>query len=196
MKKLIISALACMLGKAAFAQDSTLSDFNLQRQKTNQAGLLVLGSWAAANIAWGSIAYSHTNGREKYFNQMNVFWNIVNLGLVSAGYFTAKNEAELTYAQSLKKQGKTEKLFLLNAGLDVAYIAGGFYVKESAKNTVEHHDKYTGYGQSIVLQGGALLVFDAVMYAINHKHGQRLYKMADKVQLTATGNGVGVVVKL
>lgn len=196
MKTFVLSALAFLGSKAVSAQTTTLSDLNNQRQKTNEAGLMVLGSWSAANIIYGSVAISRSSSSAKYFHQMNVFWNIVNLGIASAGYFTAKNKAGLTYAESLQAQNKVEKIFLLNAGLDVAYIAGGMYLKERAKTSLNNRDRYKGYGESIILQGAALLLFDAIMYGIHNRQGSQLYKLADKVQLASTENGASIVVNL
>ncbi len=79
----------------------------------------------------------------------------------------------------------------MNSGLDVAYIAGGLYLHEKAKSSSQNHDKYKGYGQSIMVQGGALLVFDAVMYAMHIQHGKAMYKLIEKIQ--PAENGLGVV---
>ncbi len=92
MKKPVLSLLAVLLCKAAFTQMKSLAEINNQRLKTNKTGLLVLGSWAAANIVYGGIAAGQTNGTAHYFHKMNTVWNAVNLGLASFGYLTAKKE--------------------------------------------------------------------------------------------------------
>lgn len=196
MKKIILAAGSFLLCKMVFSQQQNLSDFNLQRKKISKNGMLVLGSWAAANVVYGSIASSQSSGSTKYFHQMNAIWNGVTLGLVAVGHFTAKNEGSLSLAGSLKQQAAVEKLFLLNAGLDVAYIAGGLYMRERSKNSTSKPERLKGYGESIVLQGSVLLLFDAFMYAIHNGHGTKLYKIAEKVDVAATANGVGVVVSL
>ena len=196
MKKLLALIFIVSLSQQAYCQQKILDDFNYKKEKINKNGFIVLASWSAANIIYGSIAASQTTGSTKYFNRMNAIWNGVTFSLAAFSYFTLKKEAGLSYEQSLKRQAILEKIFLFNAGLDVAYIAGGFYIKERSKNTTKNPERLKGFGESIALQGGALLLFDAVMYSLHNCHGKQLYNMAGKVQLASTENGIGLVMKL
>ncbi len=197
MKKKIIFALSTQIfSSMLFAQQLQLINFNKEREKITKTGIKVLAGYSVANIIYGSIAASQTTGSNKYFHEMNAIWNGITLGITGIGFLTAKKEGTLSYGESLKKQQHIEKLFLFNAGLDVAYIAGGAYLKERAKTTIKNPLRLKGYGESIMLQGGVLLLFDGVMYAIHNRHGKALAKMGEKVQLGASGNGIGFIVKL
>lgn len=156
--------------------------------------MTVLGSWGAANIAYGAIARGNANGSDKYFHEMNMIWGGINLGLSALGYIGSRKREILNTAGTLQKQMGLEKTFLFNAGLDVAYIAGGFYLSEKAKNDLSKRDRYKGYGNSIVLQGAALMLYDGVMYFIHNQHGKQLFGNKFKWQVAATGNGIGLVV--
>jgi len=160
--------------------------------------MIVLGGWSAANLIYSGIATGQTSGTTKYFHQMNVMWGGINLGLGVLGYLGLKNKDGLGLVQTLKQQSGIEKTYIFNAGLDVAYIASGFYLKERSKSRfkVENQQKLKGYGESIILQGSALLLLDAVMFTVHNSHGKKLYKMIDKVQVGATGNGISLLVKL
>ena len=196
MKKQIAIACICILSVTAFAQQTNLTAFNKERERINRTGIKVLAGYSAANIIYGSIAAGQATGSNKYFHEMNAIWNGITLGITGIGFFTAKKEGVLSYTESLKKQHNVEKLFLFNAGLDVAYIAGGAYLKERSKTTTKNPLRLKGYGESVMLQGGVLLLFDGVMYAIHNRHGKSLQKMGEKIQLTTSGNGIGLVVKL
>ncbi len=196
MKKLIATVCICILSVTGFAQPTNLTGFNKERKRLSITGIKVLAGYSAANIIYGSIASSQTTGSIKYFHEMNAIWNGITLGITGIGFLTAKKEGTLTYSASLTKQQKIEKLFLFNAGLDVAYIAGGAYLKERAKTTTKNPLRLKGYGESVMLQGGALLLFDGIMYAIHNRHGKALAKMGEKLQLAVTGNGIGLLVKL
>ena len=195
-KKIIVSLVSICFVSVLFAQQNGLNNFNKEREHISKKGLTVLASYAVVNIIYGSIAASKGNGTNKYFNEMNAIWNGITLGIAGLGYLTAKKEGILSYNESLKKQQNIEKLFLFNAGLDVAYIAAGALTKERANTATKNPARLKGYGESIMLQGGVLLLFDAVMYAIHNKHGKSLYKMGDNIKLAATQNGVGVLIKL
>ncbi len=196
IKKTLLSLASLYLTSALFAQQNVLNNLNKERENISKKGLTILSSYAAANIIFGTIASSKADGSNKYYHQMNAIWNGVTLGIVGIGFLTAKKEGVLSYNESLKKQQNIEKLFLFNAGLDLAYIAGGAYMKERAKTTNKNPFRLKGYGESVMLQGSVLLLFDGIMYAIHNKHGKALYKLADNIKLAATENGVGVVVKL
>ncbi len=158
--------------------------------------MLVLGSWSAANLIYSGASAGPAEGSNKYFHQMNMIWGGINITLATIGYLSAKNKDGLGFAKSLQKQSSLEKTFLFNAGLDIAYVAGGFYLKEKAYNDFKNKDRYKGYGKSIVLQGSALFLFDGILYLVHQRHGKKLNKLFEKIQLSTTANGIGCVVKL
>ena len=196
MKQYLVSVVVILISVNVFSQQTNFDRFNKERQKISQTGIKILATYSAANIIYGSIASSQTTGSNKYFHEMNAIWNGITLGITGIGFLTAKKEGTLSYGESLKKQQHIEKLFLFNAGLDVAYIAGGAYLKERAKTTIKNPLRLKGYGESIMLQGGVLLLFDGIMYTIHNRHGILLNKMGENIKLASTPNGIGFIVKL
>lgn len=165
------------------------------RGRLQQNNRWVLGAWAAANVVQGSISAGNAQGSDRYFHQMNAYWNTVNLAIAGIGLWTAKKQlaGEHTLARNLRQQGRTEKLLLLNTGLDAAYIMTGLYLHE--RGTRLSSDQSTGYGSSLVLQGSFLLVFDLVQYFENRRIGQALEKSMRNWQLGPTAYGLGLVWK-
>ena len=194
MKKLIIIAFICFTAPV-FAQQE-MQQVNNQRNEINLTGMKVLGGWALANMAIGSVAYFKTSGKGKYFHQMNVFWNIANLGLATAGYFGAKADLnqQLSLAKSIQDQHKIEKILLLNGALDIGYMATGLYLKERGLN--KSSDRLKGYGNSLILQGAFLLIFDSGMYAIHQNNGKGLDKILEKVNANFDGQQLHFKYKL
>jgi hypothetical protein len=66
-------------------------------------------------------------------------------------------------------QTDLDKVLLFNAGLDLAYIAGGFWLVERSKNADKRPERLKGYGQSVILQGAFLFAFDIAFYALHQK---------------------------
>jgi hypothetical protein len=196
MKKLLLFLLCFFLMNLAFSQVN-LPEFNKERLNTNQKAMLVLGAWAAGNMLAGGILSGRATGPDKYFHRMNALWNVVNLGLAGVGYFAAWNSDPGSFGlgASFREQAAAEKIFLVNAALDIAYIAGGAYLIERSKNVLKRADMLKGFGRSIILQGAFLFIFDGVLFGIHHHHGKSLYRQADKVQITATGNSLGLIIK-
>ena len=194
MKKLLVFLLINFSPQVK-AQD-TLSHFNQKRNEINQTGMKVLGGWAIANIAVGSIGFYKTKGAARYFNQMNIFWNIVNLGIATAGFYGAKtaSEKQSDLKQSLAIQRKTERILLINAGLDLAYIAGGVYLNR--RGISKNSDRLHGYGNAVILQGAFLFLFDSAMFGIQHKHQNSGKSLFSNLEPDFNGRQFGVVYKI
>ncbi len=187
----VILILAC---SGAFAQDS-LKNFNSSRNHITTTGMEVLGSWAIANIGIGAAGWANSEGggSNKYFYQMDVLWNTVNLGAAILGFMGAqknKNQ-QLSPAESLRAQQKIEQTFLINGGLDFVYIGTGFYLRHRGNSI--NSDELRGYGSSIILQGAFLLLFDGTMYSTQRHNGSKLRRFLEKNPVTFDGRRVGVI---
>lgn len=202
MKYSIISILTIIIFlelSSTFAQgitDNQIQNFQQERNDINQNAMLVLGSWAAANILVGAYGNFKASGEAKYFQQFNAMWNVVNLGIVAFGYFNAVNSdpALMTNVEIIKDFNSLQSFLLLNAGLDVAYIATGFYLKERSKNS-SSSERLRGYGNSLLLQGGFLLAFDVALYFI-HQSNAALNLYPHLESLLVGGIGIGINLKL
>ena len=182
-----------LLCQNVFGQDA---NFQKEFNSINENLMLSLGSYAVVNFAISGAAYfSSEDEYSKRFHEMNVMWNTVNIGLAIPGYIKARRGGgPVTMAELVKAQKKTETIFLVNDVLDIGYIAAGILMREVALNQLDQEDLYRGYGNSLILQGSFLLVFDAVAYYIHHSHGKDL--ALEKVSLSASGGGIGLRVAL
>ena len=186
-----------MMAVSAYSQsDMLMQSFEQERQDINNTGMLVLGSWAAANILVGTYGNFKATGEAKYFHQFNAMWNVVNFGIAAFGYFNAVNSdpASMTNVEIIKDFNSLQNFLLLNSGLDAAYIAIGFYLKERSKNS-SSSERLRGYGNSLLLQGGFLLAFDVALYFIHQSNADiNLYPNLES--LLAGGVGIGINLKL
>lgn len=168
-------------------------EFNQTRLDYNKKGMLILGLWAAGNMAVGGVMAGRTSGEIKGFHQMNMYWNSVNLAIAGFGYYQATKETPGSeFWATMDAQQGIEKILLVNAALDVAYMAGGMFLLERGKRLDK--DQFKGFGKSIVLQGAFLMGFDVVMYLFHNQNGQNLPKIFNKLELTQ--NGLGLVFPL
>lgn len=192
-KLLFILILFCIFSVDALAQQS-LGEFNEQRLQVNKVGMIVLGSWAIGNMGVNGALLSDPSSNEQgHFYRMNIFWNVVNLGLAIPGlrYSIITDPSTLSLAETANEYHQMSKILLLNAGLDVAYITGGFLMKEMAKTREKKRDILNGYGRSLILQGGFLLAFDIVMFTVLQSQNKALTNFLEHVQVNT--NSVGLV---
>lgn len=179
MKRSLTTLSLCLLPVLCMAQ-ANLTEITQSQYAINRTGMTVLGSWAIANIGIGFFRMQQTSGEAYHFNQMNAMWNTVNVGLAAVGFFTA---GQILDNQSLSAvlgfQNRFEKILLVNAALDVGYMITGLYLKERSKNSVKNTERFAGFGKSLILQGGFLLVFDTVMYLVHHTNNDALMKAVD-----------------
>ncbi len=140
--------------------------------KISNSGMMVLGSWALANIAVGAYGWNRYSGSQQYFHQMNLFWNTVNLAIAGIALHSNLTTDYSGWAADkiLGRQMKTQRLFLINAGLDVAYMGAGILLKQIADRYPKNESRLIGYGNSVILQGAFLFVFDLVLYGIQRSH--------------------------
>jgi hypothetical protein len=164
--------------------------FNQKRIDYNKKGMVILGSWALGNIALGGIMAGRTSGETKALHQMSLYWNTVNLAIAGFGYYSALNEVPSTdFWETIGSQHSIEKILLVNAALDLAYMAGGIYVRERGRRLEK--DQLKGFGKSVILQGAFLMVFDGIKYGFHNNHGKELPKIINHLGLT--GDGVGLI---
>jgi hypothetical protein len=165
-----------------------LQNFNKERTQIDKGLMIGLGSWATSNFIVSGIGWATVPKSEAYyFHQMNVLWNTVNLALAIPGYFKAKNDNRaLTLNETKKIQRKTQNIFLLNTGLDVVYISSGFLLRNSAQSNLSQKDRFNGFGNALILQGGFLFIFDLTAYAIHKCHAN---KSLNKLELSPNGFG-------
>ena len=121
-------------------------------ERTLSAGMGTLNGWALANITTGTLlALQEDDPQQAAFHQMNAGWNTVNLALATTS---------LLRDRPVEPQ-KLARVFWINAGLDVGYMAGGLLLRQ--RGLSQERPELVGWGDAILLQGGFLLVFDGVM---------------------------------
>ncbi|MEX0983362.1 MAG: hypothetical protein WD577_03600 [Bacteroidales bacterium] len=169
MKKSILILLFVAVPFILHAQGNYRQFFS-RSMTVNNAGMAVLGGWAVANLATGAVGWSKTTGSSMYFHQMNFFWNTVNLGIAGFALYSAAQMEPLrmSYQELMDEHNRYEKLYLINAGLDVLYVGTGFLLRHLSANNTKRADLMLGYGNSVILQGGFLFLFDGVMYLLQH----------------------------
>ncbi|AII52344.1 DUF6992 family protein [Hymenobacter sp. APR13] len=156
---------------------SSLDALNHARELLAERGMGVLGAWALLNLLVSGYRVMHSDPRAeaRYFHLMNVGWAFVNTGIAVWGLLHANpnHVAGLPLADSLAAQFTMERILLFNAGLDVAYVVCGSWLRARAATTVPP-EKLLGYGRSLWLQGGFLLLFDVGFYLLYHRYADEL----------------------
>lgn len=168
---LSISAFLLAFSGGLQAQDG-YAGYYPKSLKINTYGMAVLGGWALTNISVGAYGWSTYSGQRAYFHQMNLFWNVVNLSIAGVALYSnlSTEYSMFSDGELLDKQLKNQRLFLINGGLDVLYVGTGFLLKYLAPKYPKNEDRLLGYGNSVILQGAFLFVFDLVMYGLQRSH--------------------------
>lgn len=168
-----------------------LDELYEQQLSLNRKGMTVLGGWAVGNMVWGGVMTTQTEGVHRYFHQGNLAWNGVNLLLAGIGYVTARRPPnDASFGGLIQSHEDNKRSLLLNAGLDLAYVTGGFWMLDVADRQ-GNPDAFTGWGTSLVLQGMFLFTFDIAFFLVQNRWGKRhLHPILDRIELT--GNGVRI----
>lgn len=166
-KQFFFTIILLLISGYVFAQDDYIRFYNQSIMNSN-TGMFILGGWALGNIALGAYGWAQYTGQQKYFNQMNLFWNTVNLTIAGiALYNNYHTDISLLNAeQIMSKHLQTEKILLVNSFLDAGYIGTGFLLRHFSGRSEKRSNLLKGYGNSLLLQGGFLLIFDVCLYGI------------------------------
>ena len=153
--------LTLIMGSVVFANEpervedtteETQSGLQVTPKQSRDRGLWTLNTWAITNIATGiPLSFTVEDPRQAAFYQMNAGWNAINLGLAT---MALRKDAPVDAE-------KWSRIFWVNAGLDVGYVATGLYMAHRGRETA--NPQLEGWGNSIAMQGGFLVGFDAVM---------------------------------
>jgi uncharacterized membrane protein YwaF len=182
MKKFWCLLSLLLFGFTANAQDVTLQAFNQQQAETLKAGMLVLGGWAILNIIVGSFKLTKSTRSRRFYFQMNVYWNIVNLMIAGVALYSiiSKDPVTQSLLQSLKLHIWYKKVLYLNVGLDVAYVVLGAYLKERSRMSPKT-EQLQGWGEAVVLQGMFLFLLDLVLVVLLEFHAEELFSLLPQV---------------
>jgi hypothetical protein len=145
----------------------------MHREQVLGRALAVLAAWVLLNLIGSGSRLARADRRREdyYFHGMNVLWNLVNATLAVWGILRLhfSPPAGLNAAELLSSQHFYETLFAVNAGLDVLYLLAGSYLRTRAQWPGQARpERLLGYGRSLWVQGGFLLLFDAGMWALLH----------------------------
>ncbi|HMN88487.1 MAG TPA: hypothetical protein PKD70_03225 [Saprospiraceae bacterium] len=148
-------------------QAGDLLQFNQIRLEIIHTHALILSVWAIANILIGAYYTVHLEvGERQAFHHMNAAWNLINLGIAWLMLYQVNtaDPAQYGWLLSVSKHYQTQKLMLLNIGLDVSYTLAGLLLHEHSRHHPVHSALLCGFGRSLMLQGGFLLVLDICFY--------------------------------
>lgn len=174
------------------AQDTLfIKKMGHQQHRLNKQGMVVLTSWASVNILSGSAVFISNSYEEKCFYAMNSGWGLVNLAIAIPSLL-AKPKSYSDINKLSENLRKTEKVFLLNAGLDVLYVTAGIAAIEYSKTqeSLKQEEMFSGFGKSVVIQGASLLVFDGIMFQLNKNLRKKSQLSNPPAQVFVTPNGL------
>jgi hypothetical protein len=143
----------------------------MRREMLLGRAMAVLAAWVLLNLIGSGYELARADRRQQgfYFHGLNVLWNLVNAGLAAWGILRLHFHAPpgLDAAELLSSQHFYETLFGVNAGLDVGYVLVGSYLRRRAQWPGQARpERLLGFGRSLWVQGGFLLLLDAGMWAL------------------------------
>jgi hypothetical protein len=123
-----------------------------------------LRDWALFSIIVGGFTLADRNPLRKGIGVQFVGWGVVNYAIALLGSKSAnKREKSLPdpNADNIQQTEthKLTRLLLINTGLDVFYILGGFFL---IRNRGRKDPHWQGQGVGIIFQGLFLYIFDLI----------------------------------
>lgn len=160
--------LALIAAVTLTAQPLELTEWNRARLEASRVGMYTLGIWAVGNMGVGAVGLAlEKDERLRFIHLGNLLFNAVNLGLALNTLIREWNEdpSELDAKQSVRAAEQIEKVFFINAALDLGYLALAGFLWQRGEAVSD--PRLVGLGQSLIIQGGFLLLFDLTMGILN-----------------------------
>jgi hypothetical protein len=175
----------------SLAQNS-LDDINTIRSKHTLNGMITFSSWTGANLIAGTIGVATTRGEVQHFFEMNLYFNAINVAIAVPGLIAAvKGKTKgLSFEQTVKEVQKVKTVYIVNGVLDLTYITAGFLLREIGRNNSNNialSNRLLGYGNSFIVQGGFLLLFDFIEFGVHSVNGKRLDEHWKKISFQPYG---------
>jgi hypothetical protein len=136
---------------------------NFFRYQRRVLGILL--AWGAGSILITPLALFRRDPFWRQFGVQAFTWGAIDAALAVFGRRSAARKAaqhergELSAADARREAAKFRRILLVNAGLDVLYIASGLW---TARRFRDRRDRQ-GLGIGIAVQGVFLLVYDAAL---------------------------------
>jgi hypothetical protein len=111
--------------------------------------------WSIFSVASGLPLAASRAPLLRGLGQQFIAWGTIDGAIALAGHWSNQRKAEQGVAT--EEIEKLRRLLLVNAGLDVFYVAGGLAL---VARRGQNDPYWRGMGLGIVVQGGFLLAFD------------------------------------
>lgn len=192
--KITASILTIVLLPLTARSQYSIKEMEEWRVRTTKNHMLILGGWAVANIGTGIYGSLNASGSTRYFHQMNVGWNAVNLSIATFGYFMNKPSSDVNAYQLTKSLIGIENSLMLNTGLDFAYITSGVAMRAlGIRGDYNNPERLIGFGTSLILQGAFLAAFDIYQFLVYQKRRNRfLGNQLIDIEVVTISNGLAI----
>ncbi|MGM0478956.1 MAG: DUF6992 family protein [Bacteroidota bacterium] len=190
MLKSFFIHIALFSGLSVFSQTNNPETYAARQEVIEHRSMITLAGWGGSNLVIGGIGWATAEGEAKYFHQMNAAWGAINLGIALPSLLRHQETAD-SHQSIIQRQYTTEKILLLNTGLDAAYVSTGFLLRSLAHKNPSSAEQLEGFGNAVLVQGGFLLLFDLTQYFIHQNHRK---KQPDAFwgNLSMSPNGIGL----
>ncbi|MEZ4903209.1 MAG: hypothetical protein R2822_16350 [Spirosomataceae bacterium] len=71
---------------------SSLQEIVTRQARLQKTGTWTLAGWSVANLAVSGLAIGRAKGSARYFHEMNLYWNVVNVGIASMGLLALRKK--------------------------------------------------------------------------------------------------------
>lgn len=133
--------------------------YGLKRYQVHHSKILAI--WALLNLVAGGTSMFFSEGESHQFHHMNAAWGSINLMVAGLLWYRIRHIGPWLPAAVLHvRRAKFRRFLLANIGLDLAFVAIGYWLHQQQSISVELQNLYRGFGNSVMIQGAGLLTLD------------------------------------
>jgi hypothetical protein len=162
-----------------FFINNAMAQHDRNIQKSHQVvlhGTNILAGWSVANIATSGVwlALGSDDAYTKDYHLMNLGWNTVNASIAYWSWISSSKFTSKTTIEQLRYLKRVEQAYLVNVGLDLIYISGGWWMRQQ----IHHQLDLKAMGDAVILNGAFLMAYDLAMFAWLRNSNSPIYASA------------------
>jgi len=195
MRPVYLLIFAFLVSIRGFGQ--SLEDYNRRMYNYNKGDWIAVGGWSVVGIGVSTYGIINSkNLQNKHFHQMNVIANAANMVFVVPGLISSFKKDPTTFdeKETWRHNIRHEHTYLFNVGLDIFYTTLGLRLRQLGQINTNNTEILTGFGNSLIIQGGFLFCSDLTMTILHITH--RKHGFDRNVEFTTGANGIGFKWKL
>ena len=158
-----------LLAAVGYAQPN-IAEYSDAYYRLNRNGAISLAMWGGVNVVMGGTQINTAAGSRRFFHEMNIWAGGVMLTAASVWWWTNRDARLYNSGTAQRKQAQIQRNLMITAMAGSAGLLLGTAMWQLGDKAWRQN----GYGASLMMQSGFLLLVDTLLFIGHFANGKKL----------------------